>query len=279
MEDSVMYVDVHTHLTHEKFSRDVDQVIARAVSNGLTAIVVNGLSYRHNRAVLDLAKAYPVVKPALGIYPIDAVHPMLPENYPLPLEKFDVNAEIAFIRSQAEAGLIAGVGECGLDGHWLDDTTFKEQERVFEELIGIAMDCDIPAIIHTRKLEARAMEILKSLGAKKVNFHCFGGRTKLAQWAAETCGWWFSIPTNANVSESFRKMLKTLPPEKILTETDAPYLAPARGERNEPANVVGTVRLFAELRGMSQDDALNVIHGNYVTLFGQKWAACEQKTL
>ena len=75
-----MYIDVHTHLTHEKFSHDVDLVIARAVSNGLTAIVVNGLSYTHNRAVLDLAKAHPVVKPALGIYPIDAVHPMLPEN-------------------------------------------------------------------------------------------------------------------------------------------------------------------------------------------------------
>jgi TatD DNase family protein len=266
-----MYVDVHTHLTHEKFGQDADLVIQRAVAQGLSAIVVNGLSHSHNRAVLELAKAHSVVKPALGIYPIDAVHPMLPETYSLPLEKFDVQGEIAFIRSEAKAGHLAAIGECGLDGHWLDDSTFKEQERVFEELIGIAMDCDIPAIIHTRKLEVRAMEILKSLGAKKVNFHCFGGRTKLAQWAAETCGWWFSIPTNATVSESFRKMLKTLPPEKILTETDAPYLAPVRGERNEPANVVGTVRLLADLRGMSEEDARRLIYNNYVALFGERW--------
>lgn len=266
-----MYVDVHTHLSHEKFAHDVDAVLTRAVASGLSAIVVNGLSYAHNRAVLALAKTYPVIKPALGIYPVDAVHPILPPDFPLPLERFDVQAEIAFIRAEARAGRIAAVGECGLDGHWLDPTTFPEQEKVFEELIGIAMECDIPVIIHTRKLEARSMEILRALGATKVNFHCFGGRTKLAQWGAESCGWWFSIPTNATVSESFRKMLKTLPLERILTETDAPYLAPVRGTRNEPANVVGTVQLLAALRGITQDEAALQVHKNYVSLFGLKW--------
>ena len=267
-----MYVDVHTHLTHEKFTSDVEEVVARAAQCGLSAIVVNGLSHIHNRAVLALAKTHPIVKPALGIYPVDAVHPMLPEDFPLPLERFSVDDEIAFIRGEAKAGRLAAIGECGLDGHWLDASTFKEQERVFEELVGIAMECDIPVIIHTRKLEARSMEILKALGTTKVNFHCFGGRTKLAQWGAESCGWWFSIPANATVTEAFQKMLKNLPLEKILTETDAPYLAPTRGARNEPANVVGTVQLLATLRGMSLADAATQVHNNYLSLFGERWS-------
>lgn len=266
-----MYVDVHTHLTHERFADDLDQVVHRAMTAGLSAIVVNGLNPEHNQAVLRLASRYPVIKPALGIYPVDAVHPMLPADFPLETPSFDVDQEIAFIRAAAQAGQLAAIGECGLDGHWLDASTFPEQERVFEALIGIAMDCDIPVIIHTRKREARAMEILAALGARKVNFHCYGGRTKMACDAAEKWGWWFSIPTNATVNEAFQKMLRLLPLERILTETDAPYLAPRRGERNEPANVVGTIDLLAKIRGLELSVAAAQVQANYRELFGERW--------
>lgn len=260
-------MDVHTHLTHEKFRADQAAVIARAKAAGLGAIVVNGLEPQSNREILELAKD-PVIKAALGIYPVDAVNDRLPEGFPFPVARFDVTAEIQFIREQARAGKLVAVGECGLDGHWLAEDTFKAQEAVFEELIDVAIESDLPVIIHTRKLEQRAIDILATLGVKKVDFHCFGGKVKLALSAAEKHGWFFSIPANATVNEAFRKMLRDLPLERVLTETDAPYLPPAKGNRNEPANVVGTVKLFAELRGMTEAEGKSRIWMNYQALFG-----------
>lgn len=261
-----MYLDIHTHLTHRKFAGEVDLTIQRAIDAKLTAIVVNGLEPESNRQILAMAAEHPVVRPALGIYPVDAVCGMLPDDFELDVQRFDVDAEIAFIDEMAAAGKIAAVGECGLDGHWLRDDTFAEQERVFEALVDISIRHSLPVIIHTRKRETRCAEILRSLGAKYVDFHCYGGKVKPAlRWAAED-GWWFSIPANARKSESFTKLLRELPEERILTETDAPYLGPERGVRNEPANVVGTIAYLAELRGWSIERAAEQVWANFESL-------------
>ena len=203
----MQYVDVHTHLTDQRFAPDRDAVIARAVGLGFAAIVVNGLEPESNREILRMAALHPVIKPALGIYPVDAVNDRLPADFPLPVLRFDVDAELAFIRERALARDIVAIGECGLDGHWLTPDSFSRQEQVFEELIAIALAADLPLIIHTRKCEERAAAILKNQHVRRVNFHCFGGRTKLAQKLAEDEGWWFSIPANAHVNEAFKKML------------------------------------------------------------------------
>ena len=260
-----MYVDVHTHLTHEQFNQDCDAVILRARAAGLGAIVVNGLEPHSNRQILQMAQQYPEIKPALGIYPLDAVNHLLPADFPHRIGRFDVEDELQFIDAQAPQ--LHAIGECGLDGHWLDASTFAEQERVFHRLIDIALKHDRPLIIHTRKCEQRAMDILRERNVTRVDFHCFGGKTKLAQHGAEQHGWWFSIPAHASRSDSFKKMLRTLPPEKILTETDAPYLAPTSGARNEPANVVGTIALLATLRGWSEEQAKQQVWTNYRALF------------
>jgi TatD DNase family protein len=264
----MLYVDVHTHLTDPRFDPDRAEVIARAEALGFAALIVNGLEPDSNREILRMAAAHPVVKPALGIYPIDAVNDRLPEGFPLDVRHFDVDAEIAFIRERALAGELIAIGECGLDGHWVGPETFPRQEAVFERLIEVAREADLPLIIHTRKLEERAASILKNQRVRKVDFHCFGGKTRLAQKLAEEEGWWFSIPANASVNEAFKKMLGTLPIERVLTETDAPYLSPVKGTRNEPANVVGTVKLFAALRGLDEAAAAARIYDNFTALFG-----------
>ncbi|MCP5152206.1 MAG: TatD family hydrolase [Ectothiorhodospiraceae bacterium] len=261
-----MYVDVHTHLTHARFAGEVEATIERARRAGLGAIVVNGLEPRSNRQILAMAEREPLVRPALGIYPIDAVCNLLPADFTLEVERFDVDAEIEFIDTMAAAGRLAAVGECGLDGHWVGEETFGEQERVFEALVDIGIRHRLPVIIHTRKREVRAAEILRHLGARRVDFHCYGGKVRNAlRWADED-GWWFSIPANARRSESFTKMLRELPPERILTETDAPYLAPEPGQRSEPARVVGTVDYLAELRGWSIEQARDRVWANWVAL-------------
>jgi TatD DNase family protein len=267
-----MYVDVHTHLTHELFATDWQDVVGRAEAAGLKAIVVNGLEPDSNRFILKMAEQFSVIKPALGIYPVEAVCHLLPDDFKLDVVRFDVDAEIDFIEAAAASGKIAAVGECGLDGYWLDPSTFAEQERVFGRLIDIAMKYDLPLIIHTRKLEQRAADILRERQVTKVNFHCFGGRTRLAQQCAESHGWYFSIPANATVNEAFRKMLKNLPPERILTETDAPYLPPLKGERNEPRSVVGTIKILAELRSWTVEQATEQVWANYCDLFGARWS-------
>lgn len=272
---SAPYVDVHTHLTHDEFmgegevknESEVDAVVNRAIASGLGVIIVNGLEPISNRVVLSLAARHTVIKPALGIYPIDAVNDRLPPGLPFPVAPFDVDAELDFIEAQAASGNIFALGECGLDGYWVGPETFSRQEEVFERFISIAKKHQLPLIVHTRKLEQRAAEILAHHKVERVNFHCFGGKVKLAQRLAEEHGWWFSIPANAGVNEAFRKMLATLPPEKILTETDAPYLSPVKGQRNEPANVVGTVRLLAELRGWTLDQARELVWSNFTRLF------------
>jgi len=266
-DHAAAFVDVHTHLTHENFVGEVDAVISRANAGGLGAIIVNGLEPVSNRTILDMAARHHVIKPALGIYPIDAVNDRLPPDLPFKVEPFDVNAELDFIEAQAAAGALFALGECGLDGYWVGPETFARQEEVFERFIHIAKTYDLPLIIHTRKLEQRSADILAHHQVKRVNFHCFGGKVKLAQRLAEEHGWWFSIPANATVNEAFRKMLLTLPPEKILTETDAPYLPPVKGQRNEPVNVVGTVNLLAQLRGWSPEQAREQIWSNFNDLF------------
>ena len=262
------YVDVHTHLTHDRFQDDLDQVVARSIEAGVAAMVVNGLEPDSNRQILELAERYPQVRPALGIYPVNAVCDRLPDDLPFEVPRFDVDGEIAFIREQAVAGNLAAIGECGLDGHWVKEPTFPRQEQVFEAFIEIAMETDLPLIIHTRRLEQRAVEILRHHRPAKVDFHCFGGKTRLAQEVAENDGWYFSIPANARTNTAFSRMLRTLPAERILTETDAPYLGPVRGERNEPANVVGTVECLAELRGWTVEQARDQVYRNYRALFG-----------
>lgn len=263
------FVDVHCHLTHKRYETDLNVVIQRAEKAGVKSIVCNGLEPISNRQTLELAEKYPTVKPALGIYPINALQKKRPKlDHDLPT--FNVEEEIKFIAEQAKNRKIIAIGECGLDGYWVDQDYFPEQEEVFLQLLEIAMNNDIPVIVHSRKMDKRMIEILHHHKANKVDFHCFGGKTKLAQKAAEAEGtenWCFSIPANSHNNEAFAKMLRTLPIEKILTETDSPYLAPVRGERNEPVNVIGTIEHFAGLRELDLEEVKKKVWQNYMRLF------------
>jgi TatD DNase family protein len=158
------------------------------------------------------------------------------------------------------------VGEIGLDGHWVPEPFWAQQEAVFCRLVRIAMEADKAIIIHTRKREKRTFELLRELGATRVNWHCFGGKLKLAREIAAH-GHYLSIPANARRSESFTRMLQTLPRERLLLETDCPYLAANAGEASEPADVAQTARYAAELWGTSLDAVASQVQQNFQTLF------------
>lgn len=260
--------DVHAHLTHPAFAEHGASVIERARAAGLTSIVSNGLNPRDNEAVLALARREPLVRPALGFYPVDAVLvPMRAAGVDYPREGDECTAEegIAYLREHV--GEAFAIGEIGLDGYWVPEAFWAEQERVFRALVQLALEADKAIIIHTRKREARALELLDELGAKRVNWHCFGGKVKLARRIAER-GHYLSIPANARRSESFTRMLQTLPRDRILLETDCPYLAPEPGAQNEPANVAQTAGYAAALWQMPERDAQAQLAENYERLFG-----------
>lgn len=259
--------DVHAHLTHRKLLPDVDAVIARARAAGVTTIVSNGLNPRDNAATLALAARHPEVKPAIGFYPVDTVLAEMVAagiEYPRDEEPVTTDEGVRFVRDHVEQGI--AVGEIGLDGHWVPKSLWEKQEAAFRALVQIALAADKPIIVHTRKRERRALEILEELGATRVDWHCFGGKVNLARQIAER-GHYFSIPANARRSESFTRMLQTLPRERLLLETDCPYLSPNREERNEPATVAGTAAYAAELWNVSVDEVLRVTTESFARLF------------
>lgn len=266
------WFDVHAHLTDERLASEEQAVLARARAAGLTTIISNGLNPVDNARTLALSRRDALVKPAFGFYPVDAVLSDLIEagheaarNYPRDVETHSADDAIDWIEKHLEEAF--AVGEIGLDGYWVPEAHWAKQEDVFRRLVMLAMEADKAIIIHTRKREARAFEILCEMHATKVDWHCFGGKVKLARRIAEQ-GHYFSIPANARRSQSFTRMLETLPRERILLETDSPYLAPTAGDLNEPANVVGTARYAAELWGCDLGDVAEIMAENFSRLFG-----------
>jgi TatD DNase family protein len=260
--------DVHAHLTHRRLAADAAGVLARARETGVTTIITNGLNPADNEAVLALARQHPAVRPAFGLYPVDAVLSelrALGREYPRDGDGVSAETGIAWVREHVDHAV--AVGEIGLDGYWVPEELWERQETVFRALVQLALDAGKPMIVHTRKRERRAFELLRELGATRVCWHCFGGKVNLAREVAAH-GHWLSIPANARRSESFTRMLETLPRDRLLLETDCPYLSPDRVRGSEPADVAGTAAYAGELWGVSTAEVVERTGENFARLFG-----------
>jgi TatD DNase family protein len=265
--DRDMYIDAHAHIVHPRFAGEEDDVAQRAADAGLDYVIVNGLEPTSNRAVLELCERHAHLLPALGIYPVDAICNQIdaanwPHEFPPP-ERFDVDAEIDWIAANADR--VVAIGECGLDQHWVKDQA-AEQERVLRRLCEVALAADKPMILHTRRAEARTFEILVEMGIERADFHCYGGKLKLAKRIA-AAGFYFSIPPVVERAEAFQVLARELPADRLLTETDCPYMGPDRGERNEPANVPRGVAAMARARGVESAAMAVTIRDNFRRLF------------
>lgn len=245
-----MLVDIHAHLDFKDFENDLDNVIGNASKAGVVYIINNGTGPETNKKTLELSKTYKLIKPALGIYPTDAVK----------LSEEELDNEFRFIEKSKPVAL----GEVGLDLKELPD--LKKQKEVFERFIKLSEKLKIPLIVHSRKAEQEAFDILESSNAKLVNFHCFSGKLSLAK-KIEDQGWYLSIPPNIVFSEHFQTLVKTISLSHLMTETDSPFLSNTKGGRNEPANVAFTVKKIAELKGLDPNETENNIFMNFQRLF------------
>ncbi len=255
-------VDVHAHLDFPPLSEKLDAVLQNAANANVKAIVANGVTPESNRKVLELSKTNKMIKPALGYYPWHV--PEVSE------EEFD--EELDFIKKSKPVAL----GEIGLDKKWdniehykvkgTQDELFKKQTSAFEKFIGLAEKQNIPLIIHSRKAEQEAIEMLESSSAKKIIMHCFSGKKKLVKQVIDN-GWSVSVPVIVTKLQQFQDMVKEASNNQLLTETDAPYLGPQPGLTNEPANVTITIKKLAELKGLTEVEMADQIFMNYQKLF------------
>ncbi len=257
-------IDIHAHLTFEKFKEDIEKVIERARKEGVKMIISSGVGKKSNREVEELSKKYSdIIKPSFGIYPVDAVAEMLTgvkDDVVRDLEIFDVEKEIQWIREHREECL--AIGEVGLDYKMVEDEEAREKQReIFEKIVKLAKEIKKPLIIHSRKGEEDVLEILEKNNFKNANLHCFSGNKKLIKKGIEQ-GLYFSIPTVITRLEHFKMLAEIVPLKQILTETDAPYLAAEQGGRSEPAHIKQTIKEIAKIKGLSEEEVSEQIYKN-----------------
>ncbi|MFH0711713.1 MAG: TatD family hydrolase [archaeon] len=244
-------VDVHAHLESSKFDGDLDEVIRRFVDAGGRVVINSGTSPERNRECLELARRYDCVRASFGFYPVG--------NF-----SKDVDKEIEWIRERLSE--CVAVGEIGLDfAEGRGD--MERQVKLFKKMLGFAKEVGLPVVIHSRKAEAEAIEILEEFGMKKVVMHCFCGRKSLIKRCVEN-GWSFSVPPAIMRWDNFRMLVESVPIEQLLTETDSPYLSSVAGERNEPVNVLVTLKEIARIKGLSVEEVSEKIWGNAGRMFG-----------
>lgn len=257
-----MIVDVHAHLDHSLVYDKLDELIENAKKSGVKAIITCGINHQTNLLALEISKKHKdIVKCAFGLYPRDAfTREEIDQAYKS--DSHDIDEELKFFEKHKNE--IIAIGEVGLDYYNGKDKAMQEKD--FVKIIHLAKKIDKPLIIHSRKAESDAIDILEREGAKKVIMHCFSGKKELVKRAAKL-GYSFSIPTNIVRAENFQLLVKEVPLSQILTETDTPYLSPFKDKKNEPAFIVETIKKIAEIKDMTEQDVMQNIYMNYQRMF------------
>lgn len=250
----MLLVDVHAHL--DIFGEEErKEAIERAAAAGVKAIINNGIDAASNRKSLELQQRFKIVKAALGLYPTEAAK----------LSAAAIQEELCFIRSHKNK--IAAIGEIGLDYQEAEgDSERQQQQQLFERQLQLAKAIGKPVIVHSRKAEKEVVETLIRCGCKRVILHAFHGSASLVK-AAAVAGFYITIPTNIGRSTHFQAIAKMLPLSRLLTETDAPFLAAEKNGKSEPAHVAATIKELARIKGMDAVEVANIIYSNYQRLF------------
>lgn len=232
-----MWIDAHAHLDAPAFDADRDEVVARAASAGVALMVSAGTSVDGSRRALALAERYSSVVAAVGI------HPEASGNA--------TQADFEALATLARHPRVVAIGEVGLD-YYRDHAPRTHQIEAFRSQIRLAREADLPLVVHDREAHEDVEQILREEGAARVVLHCFSGTPDMALRCA-AAGWMISFagPLTFAKSAGLREVARALPIDRLLVETDAPYLAPEpfRGRRCEPAFLVHTARALAAARG------------------------------
>ncbi|RWR07178.1 TatD family hydrolase [Siminovitchia fortis] len=253
-----MLFDTHVHLNDEQFNEDLQEVIERAKEAGVSHMVVVGFNRPTIERAIDLVEEYDFLYASIGWHPVDAIDM--------------TDEDLAWIEEMAAHPKVVALGEMGLDYHW-DKSPHDVQKEVFRRQIGLAKKLKLPIIIHNRDATEDVVQILREENAEEVGgiMHCFSGSAETAKECVEM-NFHISLggPVTFKNAKKPKKVAMEVPLDRLLIETDCPYLAPHpfRGKRNEPAYVKLVAEQIAELKDISFEEVAKVTTENAKKLFG-----------
>jgi TatD DNase family protein len=238
------FIDVHCHLHDEAFDNDRDEVVERALDSGVETIVTSTLCIQELEKALSIAKKYDCVRVSAGFDPLNLST----------LDAEEVAREIKRLRDK-----IVAIGEVGLDFFCVKGEERERQVKIFRFWVKVASELKLPLVVHSRSAGKYAIEVLAEEGYDRVLMHAFDGSSG---WALKgvSRGFMFSIPPSVMRSQQKVKLVKSIPLEHLMIESDAPVLGPELGKRNEPSNVVVSATKIAEIKRIDLNETCEVLY-------------------
>ncbi|MEH7125089.1 TatD family hydrolase [Bacillus sp. JJ1532] len=253
-----MFFDTHAHLNAEQYNDDLREVIDRALEEGVTRIVVVGFDRPTIEKAMELTEQYEFIYASVGWHPVDAIDM--------------TDEDLQWIEELSSHPKVVALGEMGLDYYW-DKSPKDIQKAVFRKQIQLAKKVKLPIIIHNRDATADIVSILKEEGAGEVGgiMHCFSGSPETAKECVEM-NFYISLggPVTFKNAKKPKEVAEVIPMDKLLIETDCPYLAPHpyRGKRNEPSYVKLVAEQIAEIKNVSVEEVARITTENAKKIFG-----------
>ncbi|KML08585.1 hydrolase TatD [Bacillus safensis] len=252
-----MLFDTHAHLNAEQYNEDLEQVIERAKSEKVEKIVVVGFDRPTITRAMELIEEYDFIYAAIGWHPVDAIDM--------------TDEDLAWIKDLSQHEKVVAIGEMGLDYYW-DKSPKDVQKEVFRRQIALAKEVNLPIVIHNRDATEDVVTILKEEGAAEVGgiMHCFTGSLETAKACMEMNFYIsFGGPVTFKNAKKPKEVVKEIPSDRLLIETDCPYLTPVpfRGKRNEPSYVKYIAEQIAELREISFEELAELTTKNAKKVF------------
>ena len=251
-----MYFDTHAHYDSSKFDSDRDAVLSALPANGITLVVDPGDNTERSRRAVALAHQYPFLYAAVGWHPEEA------EDW--------TEQSLSEIRALAADERVVAIGEIGLDYYW--DKTYKEKQKMmFRAQIELALELDLPVIVHDREAHGDSLEIVKDYPSLRGVFHCFSGSVEMACELVKR-GWYLGFDGPITYKNAVRSLevIRAVPMERIVLETDSPYLSPVpnRGKRNDSRNLPYIAAVIAREKEMEAEAVAAATMENGKRLFG-----------
>ena len=253
-------IDVHAHYEDEKFKDDLDEVMKKIKANGVCYVINEGAGLDSSLGAVNVAKKYPNVSCTIGIHP----------------EFAKSNETVDNLRKLYEENKskIVAIGEIGLDYHYTKENK-EEQKQLFKEQLEFAYEIGLPVQIHSRDASIDTISVLEETKNKpqKIMFHCFDLNPETAKYIIKNG---YSISVGGNITykrtNTAIDVLKNFPIDKIMTETDSPYLSPAsnRGKRNDSSNIREVIERIAEIKEMDKDVLADILYKNAISFYNLK---------
>ena len=259
--------DTHAHYDSNGFAADRDEILSSLPAAGVGLVVDPGCELESSRAALALAKRYPFVYAAVGIHPSDCAG--------------TGEAEFAALRKLCGHEKVVAVGEIGLDYYWKDNPSKEFQQTVFRRQIELAIELDLPVIVHDREAHGDSLAIVLDYPEARGVFHCFSGSPEMAEELLKR-GWFlgFDGPITYKNAQKAPEVAAVTPLDRIVVETDSPYLTPVpfRGKRNDSRNLPYIIEKLAEWTGISPEEMARITWENGLRLFPKIGAFYKEET-